>query len=112
MVIDSSRCYYCERYFGYEVGRVTKDHVTPKILGGTNAKTNLVFCCSTCNKNKGGFLLWEWETRLLSQFWLEATVDNIEWRSRVPKILNNIRSHPTYDPGIILQKEFRKFILL
>lgn len=34
-------------------GALTLDHVTPRALWGTNAATNVVTCCATCNESKG-----------------------------------------------------------
>ena len=49
---DDLRCVYCDK--GIEDGIVfTLDHLLPQELGGTNATTNLVTCCKTCNSAKG-----------------------------------------------------------
>lgn len=41
-----SRCFYCG------AGAVIADHYTPKALGGTDAKSNLVAACAPCNSTK------------------------------------------------------------
>jgi CRISPR/Cas system Type II protein with McrA/HNH and RuvC-like nuclease domain len=45
---DLNQCVYCgSRKF------LTIDHVLPKSRGGDNSWTNLVTCCSPCNRKKG-----------------------------------------------------------
>jgi hypothetical protein len=95
----SGQCYYCERIFGPRlfgrgVGKRTKDHVNPKILGGTNGKYNIVPCCTDCNKDKGGFFLHEWEVRLMNDRWVSRMWPGLI--DRIPTILENIRKHPIY----------------
>ncbi len=45
---DSSQCVYCG-----SKKNLTVDHVIPKSRGGDNSWTNLVTCCSPCNRKKG-----------------------------------------------------------
>jgi len=40
-------CHYCGDR------ATTRDHIVPKILGGTNGLFNLVPCCTRCNRRKG-----------------------------------------------------------
>jgi 5-methylcytosine-specific restriction endonuclease McrA len=40
------RCAYCNANIGM---KGTVDHYIPQALGGTNAKSNLRWCCLTCN---------------------------------------------------------------
>lgn len=47
-------CQYCNKYVKYD--GVTKDHIIPLSLGGTNRKDNLVLCCYDCNQKKGKLL--------------------------------------------------------
>lgn len=42
------QCHYCRRRPG-----VTKDHIVPKALGGTNHSWNIVPACQKCNGIKG-----------------------------------------------------------
>lgn len=46
------RCAYCSRSIE-EVGRITEDHMTPLIRGGSNFIDNMVPACSSCNDSKG-----------------------------------------------------------
>lgn len=46
-------CHYCNEKLEYKKNRTTIDHVTPLARGGTNGKYNLVWCCKTCNRDKG-----------------------------------------------------------
>jgi hypothetical protein len=45
---DNHECVYCgsKKY-------LTIDHIQPKSKGGQNTWTNLVTCCSSCNRKKG-----------------------------------------------------------
>lgn len=54
---DTARaCHWCGR-----IGLgTTVDHVMPRILGGSNARSNLVRCCYDCNQLKGGMHPKEW----------------------------------------------------
>jgi len=45
---DGYKCVYCGNH-----KNLTIDHVLPKSRGGTNRWTNLVTCCSNCNRKKG-----------------------------------------------------------
>jgi 5-methylcytosine-specific restriction endonuclease McrA len=55
---DSYRCQYCGR--GQEQFKfrecLTRDHLVPLSRGGTNAWSNVVTACSTCNTRKGNSL--------------------------------------------------------
>lgn len=44
---DGRVCRYCGGYAG------TVDHVVPRALGGSDASSNLVAACRTCNRRKG-----------------------------------------------------------
>jgi len=45
---DGKLCAYCgdEKPF-------SKDHIIPRSRGGTDALSNLVWCCTSCNSRKG-----------------------------------------------------------
>lgn len=47
---DNYTCQYC----GKQGLNLTIDHVLPRHLGGSNAWTNVVTACATCNHRKGG----------------------------------------------------------
>lgn len=55
---DGYRCQYCNRHRGELRGRefLTRDHVVPLSLGGTNGWQNVVTACSVCNNRKGSHL--------------------------------------------------------
>ena len=38
----------------------TLDHIIPLSRGGTNDKSNIVWCCKECNWDKGSKLISEW----------------------------------------------------
>jgi len=52
LIRDSHTCQYCGREFSGP--DLTIDHIIPKVQGGSNAWTNVVACCRTCNMRKGG----------------------------------------------------------
>jgi 5-methylcytosine-specific restriction endonuclease McrA len=46
---DGHRCMYC----GSQQGRMTVDHILPKLRGGSDTWENLVCACHACNNRKG-----------------------------------------------------------
>jgi hypothetical protein len=50
------RCVYCGETFAPL--ELTVDHVQPRVRGGDHSEGNLVACCRTCNKAKGGVAAW------------------------------------------------------
>lgn len=54
------KCAYCERQIGM---RGTIDHYLPQVLGGTNERGNLRWCCPECNIAKADLHPDEWEQR-------------------------------------------------
>lgn len=52
-------CYYCNRKTRKN-GGLTKDHIIPKILGGSNYSPNVVYCCYNCNQFKGNKMPQKW----------------------------------------------------
>lgn len=55
---DHYRCVYCDRPQAALRERecLTRDHLIPLSRGGTNAWTNVVTACSSCNARKGNHL--------------------------------------------------------
>ena len=49
---DDHRCQYCGDQF--PSGELTFDHVVPVAQGGGKSWENIVSCCITCNRRKGG----------------------------------------------------------
>lgn len=71
---DSWRCVYCERSAGStEKELLSLDHVKPVVRGGSNAVTNLVTACKSCNSARGD--------RSLRSFCIAvATYTRQDWR--------------------------------
>lgn len=55
-VLSAAKCRYC----GDLIGPFEVDHLVPLSRGGTNARSNLVCSCISCNTQKGYHLLHEW----------------------------------------------------
>jgi 5-methylcytosine-specific restriction endonuclease McrA len=49
---DDHRCQYCGNVF--PTGELTFDHVVPVAQGGRKDWDNIVTCCVSCNRKKGG----------------------------------------------------------
>lgn len=49
---DHYRCQYCRKRYPAE--ELTCDHVIPRSRGGGTTWTNIVTCCVSCNRKKGG----------------------------------------------------------
>ncbi len=49
---DKYRCQYCGKKFPSE--ELTYDHIIPKSRGGKTKWSNIVTCCISCNRKKGG----------------------------------------------------------
>ena len=47
---DGLRCHYCDVVMTYRDAQI--DHIVPKARGGTDAPSNLVLACATCNHVK------------------------------------------------------------
>jgi 5-methylcytosine-specific restriction endonuclease McrA len=60
---DVHTCQYCERVFG--TAELTFDHVVPVAQGGRKDWENIVTCCVSCNRKKGGRTPFEAGMRLL-----------------------------------------------
>lgn len=52
---QDGRCFYCGREMTWSIGNrmATLDHYTPRALGGSNERDNLVAACYRCNQWKG-----------------------------------------------------------
>lgn len=48
---EHSRCHYCRAKL--TINTVTRDHVEPRSLGGSNKRQNIVAACERCNRAKG-----------------------------------------------------------
>jgi len=53
---DGHRCVYCGLQF--DASELTLDHVEPRMRGGDQSGGNLVTCCESCNREKGGQPAW------------------------------------------------------
>lgn len=51
LLVQRFCCFYCMK--GVTLPEATVDHVVPKAKGGTDAVTNLVVSCESCNRRKG-----------------------------------------------------------
>jgi hypothetical protein len=49
---DPHYCFYCEKPFGGEKRRKTKDHIVPVSKGGNGTHYNLLWACDKCNREK------------------------------------------------------------
>ncbi len=49
---DNFQCQYCAKSLSSR--EATLDHVVPRSQGGKTSWTNIVCCCSYCNRKKGG----------------------------------------------------------
>ena len=49
---DGHLCMYCG--FEFEHRDLTRDHIVPRVQGGSDAWTNVVSACARCNHHKGG----------------------------------------------------------
>lgn len=47
---DRNICQYCAKHFS--TAELTLDHIVPRSKGGKDSWSNLVACCSPCNKKK------------------------------------------------------------
>ena len=51
--LQGRRCAYCYRKLWLEIDVVTRDHVVPKVDGGSDDDSNIVVACGFCNNKKG-----------------------------------------------------------
>ena len=61
---DQNVCLYCGNEF--REGDLSRDHVVPISLGGSDSWTNVVTACKRCNARKGSLLLDECAMELLA----------------------------------------------
>ena len=52
---------YCGEAFPPD--ELTIDHVEPRRIGGDQSEGNLVTCCRSCNREKGGVAAWQYLAR-------------------------------------------------
>jgi 5-methylcytosine-specific restriction endonuclease McrA len=62
---DNFQCQYCARQLSTR--EATLDHVVPRSKGGKTLWDNIVCCCATCNRKKGGRTPAEARMTLLSK---------------------------------------------
>ena len=60
---DKNTCQYCGRVF-HRI-ELSLDHIIPRSYGGTSCWENIVCCCFSCNRKKGGRLPQELGMKLL-----------------------------------------------
>lgn len=80
---DAYQCQYCGHKF--DKSSLTMDHVIPKSKGGTNAWSNVVTCCKSCNERKGDKLLSElgWQ--------LAKKPTTPQWKSHINKRFDQVK---------------------
>jgi 5-methylcytosine-specific restriction endonuclease McrA len=66
---DNYTCQYCGRTKGqlYHKEKMTRDHIHPKDLGGTDEWMNIALSCNTCNNKKGNKTLAQCNMKLLKE---------------------------------------------
>ena len=57
---DGDACVYCGATEKSSGAKLHLDHLTARALGGTNALTNLVTACGSCNSRKQAMTLAAW----------------------------------------------------
>jgi 5-methylcytosine-specific restriction endonuclease McrA len=57
---DGDACVYCGATAASSGAKLHLDHLTARALGGTNALTNLVTACHSCNSRKQALTLAQW----------------------------------------------------
>ncbi|HQO77642.1 MAG TPA: HNH endonuclease [Thermodesulfobacteriota bacterium] len=62
---DKGTCQYCGKKFPKT--ELSLDHVVPRAYGGKSTWENIVCCCSTCNRTKGGRTPQEANMKLLKK---------------------------------------------
>jgi Restriction endonuclease len=62
---DKSTCQYCGKRFSKS--DLSLDHVVPRSSGGRSTWENIVCCCATCNRKKGGRTPYEAGMNLLKR---------------------------------------------
>lgn len=59
---DGDRCFWCERFFDYDV-MMTVDRLIPGSQGGTYKLSNLVLSCERCNMLRSSMPAGEFKTK-------------------------------------------------
>lgn len=57
----TGRCAYCKR----PASKLTRDHVIPKSMGGSDEPANIVWACESCNRSKGARTPRQWAADVL-----------------------------------------------
>lgn len=66
---DDFSCQYCGRHESElsKKEKMTRDHVFPRVKGGSDTWLNVVVACSSCNHKKADYLLEDVDMELLSK---------------------------------------------
>lgn len=67
VMIFGQACFYCREEFPME--ELTRDHVTPRALGGDDSLANQVPACKPCNQRKGCRPPTDEELRRMRRIW-------------------------------------------
>lgn len=62
---DGGFCQYCGKTFSRQ--ELTIDHIVPRSKGGKSTWDNVVCCCATCNRKKGGKIPQDANMKLLNK---------------------------------------------
>lgn len=81
---DGFRCVYCGRSARELRMGLTLDHLVPVSLGGSNAPSNLVTCCRSCNSSRRALPLWQFVADLPDLEDCRRRVRNAQ-RSQLPR---------------------------
>ena len=95
------KCAYCDRQLDED--SATIDHIVPKFRGGHNIKSNMVCCCSKCNRLKGSINLEDWYVPAFYGYSEKRLVKIRHWMEHNPasiKLLSAEKANPSIDHGI------------
>lgn len=76
------KCAYCDKQLNENTATI--DHILPKHKGGHNVKSNMVCCCSLCNKAKASTLLDAWYNKDNRNFSDVRFVKLQQWMEQKP----------------------------
>jgi 5-methylcytosine-specific restriction endonuclease McrA len=83
---DNFQCQYCS--IELRSAEATLDHVMPRSKGGVTSWTNVVTCCTKCNRKKGG------RTPAEARMPLRSTPVQPDWLPVITVKLNGNIPHP------------------